>query len=218
MKHFFFGLFLLANLALRGQGSIITEDKPFSIDRSKDSAVLDLYIGLEGYRSLEDSEKEYLYWVNKMRINPAAFYSGYIQPFLRQFPEARSEEVDGLSRDMATYGVLSVLSPISKLNMASAQHASYLASRGKISHTGRGGSSFPERMKTVGVTGCAGEVIFDGKDDVLVGLILLLIDHGVPGLGHRKALLNPDFSHTGIAIRISGEQRTILVQDLACKQ
>jgi hypothetical protein len=63
-----------------------------------------------------------------------------------------------------------------------------------------------------------GEVIFDGKDDMLVAVILLLIDHLVPGVGHRKALLNPAFTRTGAAVRFSREGRAVMVQDLSCPQ
>ena len=172
----------------------------------------------KGYESLSGLEKEYAYWVNRMRQNPGKFGTEYIKPFLSQFPEAVSEESRSLMKEIAILPSLQILYPVSNINIAAANHAEYLATIGRISHDGRNGSTFQTRMKDAGVKICAGEVIFDGKEDILMGLILLLIDHGVPGLGHRKALLNPDFGQTGIAIRYTREKRAILVQDLACPQ
>jgi len=47
-------------------------------------------------------------------------------------------------------------------------------------------------------------------------LILLLIDHRVPGTGHRKALLDASFTKTGIGVSMSNDQRAIFVQILSC--
>jgi hypothetical protein len=208
---------MLAGLKGMSQGYIVTEDKPFEIGRDKDSSILQPFSRLTAYGGLSDLEKEYLYWVNRMRSNPRQFYREYVDPFIKQFPEAASEESRSLADDMKDLKQLPMVLPASTINLAAASHASFLAAAGRISHMGKGGMDFAARMKEIGVENCGGEVIFDGKDDVLIGLILLLIDHRVPGQGHRKALLNPEFTRTGIAIRFTKENRTVLVQDFSCK-
>jgi uncharacterized protein YkwD len=93
-----------------------------------------------------------------------------------------------------------------------------MSQKGSLSHTGRGGKSFQKRMEDAGVENCAGENLFDGQDDALMGLILLLIDKGVPGAGHRQALLNPQFREIGIGISYMDKTRMVVVQQFSCKQ
>lgn len=220
MKHSFVVLgfcCLLGSLA-KGQGHVITADKPFEINRTADTSVMNPLIraGARGYSG--EQEMSYLYWVNVMRRNPPAFHKQYIQPYLKQFPEAVCDESRSLEVEMLGLSPLPPLVPVRSLYLASSLHAAFLARTGRLSHDGEGGKGFPTRMEEAGVRSCAGEVIFDGKDDMLVAVILLLIDHRVPGVGHRKALLNPAFTRTGVAVRFSREGRAVMVQDLSCPQ
>ena len=202
----------------RAQGHVITEDKPFEINRITDTSVLNPLVrsGVREYST--ELELTYLYWVNRMRKDPAAFHKQFVQAYLKQFPEAVSEESRSLEADMRALGPLPSLAPVRSLYVASSIHAAFLARTGRLSHDGEGGKGFASRMEEAGVRTCAGEVIFDGKDDMLVGLILLLIDHRVPGVGHRKALLNPAFTRTGAAVKFSRSGRAVMVQDLSCTQ
>jgi hypothetical protein len=203
-------------MASYGQGYIVTADKPFVIERDKDSAILGPISRSRAYETLSDEEKEYLYWVNKMRVNPSQFYRVYVTAYLNQFPEARSPESETLSTDMRQAVQLPLVIPVTSLNLTASTHAIYLSSIRTLSHVGRGGKDFATRMREAGINTCAGEVIFSGKGDVLVGLILLLIDHRVPGLGHRKALLNPLFTRTGIGIRYANDGKAYLVETFSC--
>ena len=151
-----------------------------------------------------------------MRIDPPGFFKTYVKAYLVQFPEAVSEESKSLGSDMASIASLPMMFPTKNLNLAAASHASNLVTRGEISHTGKDGLSFSQRMEEAGVRDCAGEVIFQGKEDALLSLILLLIDHNVPGTGHRKALLNASFTRTGVGVRTSADKRAVFVQDLSC--
>ena len=197
---------------------MITADKPFEANRLTDTSILNPLVraGVKEYST--DLELSYLYWVNRMRRNPVAFHKDYVQPYLRQFPEAVSEESRSLEIEMTAITSLPPLVPVRSLHIASSIHAAFLARTGRLSHDGEGGKGFATRMEEAGVRSCAGEVIFDGKDDMLVAVILLLIDHRVPGVGHRKALLNPTFTRTGAAVRFSREGRAVMVQDLSCTQ
>lgn len=220
MKHsaFLIGICcLLANVTL-GQGHVVTADKPFEVSRTPDTSILNPLIrsGVREYST--ELELSYLYWVNLMRRSPAAFHKQYVQAYLKQFPEAVSEESRSLESDMQALTSLPPLVPVRSLYVPSSIHAAFLARTGRLSHDGEGGKGFASRMEEAGVRSCAGEVIFDGKDDMLVGVILLLIDHRVPGVGHRKALLNPAFTRTGAAVRFSREGRAVMVQDLSCPQ
>jgi uncharacterized protein YkwD len=98
------------------------------------------------------------------------------------------------------------------------EHASDLAENNKqISHTDSRGRSFAQRMKLGGVTKCAAENIYTGKNDGLLALIMLLLDIGLETAGHRKNILGPNFANMGLSIRphTSGK-RIILVQVFGC--
>jgi uncharacterized protein YkwD len=208
---------LLGSLA-KGQGHVVTADKPFEINRVADTSIVNALVRSGAREYSSEQEMSYLYWVNIMRRNPPAFHKQYVQSYLKQFPEAICDESRSLELEISGLSALPPLVPVRSLYIASSLHAAFLARTGRLSHDGEGGKSFPTRMEEAGVRSCAGEVIFDGKDDMLIAVILLLIDHRVPGVGHRKALLNTSFARTGVAVRFSREGRAVMVQDLSCPQ
>lgn len=67
-------------------------------------------------------------------------------------------------------------------------------------HTGRGGSSSSDRIKKYVVTSRTGENLayrtVRSSEDMILDLI---IDEGIPSRGHRKNIMSPDFTHTGIS-------------------
>ena len=209
-------ILLVFPISVFSQGTVVLNDKPFEAQRKKDTSVFNRLATQPLFNALDKSEKELLYWVNLMRKDPVAFKNNYVLPFLDQFPEAQSPESRSLIRRMSALSALSqlVLSPV--LIGTAGDHANYLADKKIISHTGRGGKGFGARMSEAGVMGCGGENIFDGQDDGLMVLILLLIDTGVPGTGHREALLNAQFSTTGIGVARMDNRRVVFVQKFGC--
>lgn len=217
MKHTILGIFILLSVQSFSQGTVVLIDKPFLAQRGADTSILNALQREPSYNSLGKSGQELLYWVNLMRKNPVLFKDLYILPFLEQFPEAYSKESKTLLTQISGISALPQLSLSPLLTGTSQDHASYLAGKRVISHTGRGGKGFARRMAEAGVTKCAGENIFDGQDDALVVLILLLIDTGVPGAGHREALLNPEFNTTGIGVSPMDGKRMVFVQQFGCR-
>jgi hypothetical protein len=195
---------------------VVLNDKRFQAQRNVDTAVYNSLTSQALFNTLDKSEKELLYWVNLMRKDPMAFKNNYVLPFLEQFPEAQSPESKSLVKRMSVLPALSQLAISPVLVGTAGDHANYLADKKTISHTGRGGKGFGARMMDAGVSGCAGENIFDGQDDGLMVLILLLIDTGVPGTGHREALLNPQFTSTGIGVARMDNRRVVFVQQFGC--
>lgn len=198
-------------------GYVVIEDRPFVVSRPVDTMIYGRIKRSAGALDLNVRELEFLYWVNVMRKDPKTFHKTYIEAYLAQFPEAISEESQSLAREMAIMEPLPMLVLDKPLTIASGIHASFLARAGRLSHTGESGRDFSARMGDQGIKSCAGEVLFEGKDDMLVGVILLLIDHRVPNLGHRRALLNPAFVKAGVGVRVSGANRVVVVQDLGCE-
>lgn len=216
MKHTVFFFLLLMGLNVAGQGSVVLNNQPFQIDRKPDSGVLGKLERQAGFGSIHPRGKEMLYWINVFRRNPRAFQERYVRPFLQQFPEAHSPEAKSLAHDLDNASSLSELDIAQALMPYAQDHADFLAQKGAITHTGRGGKSFQKRMLEAGVENCAGENLFDGQDDALMALILLLIDKGVPGAGHRQALLNPQFNRIAIGISYFDQNRMVVVQQFSC--
>jgi uncharacterized protein YkwD len=72
-------------------------------------------------------------------------------------------------------------------------------------------------MKMGGVTKCAAENIYTGKNDGLLALIMLLLDIGLESAGHRKNILNPNLVNMGLSIRPRKDaEGIILVQVFGC--
>jgi hypothetical protein len=217
VKHFLFILFLLPML-VAGQAQFSLQDKKFSPSVELDQQLLE-YVNLQiKGRGLTEQEKQFFYWSNFLRLYPKRFSSEIIGPFLSTFPEAKGREAESLKKELLS------LSPLPKHNFSvqladlALEHASDLSDNAnQISHVDSKGRTFPQRMKMGGVTKCAAENIYTGKNDGLLALIMLLLDIGLEPAGHRKNILNPNLVNMGLSIRPhkNGES-IILVQVFGC--
>ncbi|TPM54109.1 CAP domain-containing protein [Mesorhizobium sp. B2-2-4] len=81
-----------------------------------------------------------------------------------------------------------------QLEQAALQQAGYMASRTRMSHTTGWGKDFASRMKDNGVHGAAAENIAEGRFDQQK-----LFDIWMHSTGHRRNILDPDFSRFGLA-------------------
>jgi hypothetical protein len=193
------------------------QDKPFQYRHTVDSGLLLLISRETSYHSFSKVERESVYWVGILRRNPSGFWGSFVGPFLDQFPELQGPASRSLEKELMATGPLFILLPASNLQKAAETQADYLSSGGQFSHTGPKGKTFKQRMEDVGIKDCAGENLFEGKADPLVSLILLLIDQGVVGYGHRKALLNPAFTRIGLGVTKEGNSAMIMVQVFSCE-
>ena len=83
MKHIFLGYLLFVSYHVFGQGSVVTDDKPFMVDRGKDTVLLGLLSRDLAFQRLNVKEQDYFYWVNKLRSDPAGFGRTYVDSFLK---------------------------------------------------------------------------------------------------------------------------------------
>ncbi|TPJ75930.1 CAP domain-containing protein [Mesorhizobium sp. B2-6-2] len=89
---------------------------------------------------------------------------------------------------------LPTLTPDTQLEQAALQQAGYMASRERMSHTTAWGKDFASRMKDNGVRGAAAENIAEGRFD-----LEKLFDIWMHSAGHRRNMLDQDFSRFGLA-------------------
>jgi len=217
VKHIVLLVFAVPSL-LMAQGNFTLNDIPFEVKVSADQTVqahVDKELSKAG---LSSGEKEFFYWVNYMRTNPSRFYTECVVPFLKQFPEANGKEAKSLEKDLHASAKLSLLSFSLAASDAAKLHCADLAlKQNGIGHNSSDGKNFSTRMRLAGITKCAAENIYTGKNEPLLSLIMLLLDLGLEVPGHRKNLLTPRFGQMGVSIQTHRSMnRVVLVQVFSC--
>lgn len=217
VKHIVLLAFTIPSL-LMAQGNFTLNDIPFEPKISRDQAV-QAHVDKELSKSgLSVGEKEFFYWVNYMRVNPSRFYTDCVVPFLKQFPEANGKEAKSLEKDLHASPKLNLLSFSLAASDAAKLHCADLAlKQNGIGHNSSDGKNFSTRMRLAGITKCAAENIYTGKNEPLLSLIMLLLDLGLEVPGHRKNLLTHWFGQMGVSIQTHRSMnRVVLVQIFSC--
>ena len=198
---------------------MVITDKPFIVAPVKDTALENWLSANPFYSQLEHQEKQVVYWVNYARQEPRQFSNSILLPFLKQFPEAKSNYTKSLIDELSTLSSLAPLTPSKKLNEVAQNHTQDLGSNNRnISHNSSKGESFKERLNNFGHFECASENVYEGKKDGLQAVLFLLIDAGVQNLGHRKNILDPNMKYIGVSFfPIKGKtNQYFMVQDFSC--
>ena len=205
-------------MGVAGQSQFSLQDKQFIPSIVVDQALMEYVSEQTKGRGLTEEEKRFFYWSNFLRQYPKRFYLEVIDAFLKEFPEAKGREAESLRKELLGLSSLPRFRYSSHLADLSLEHANDLSENSnQISHIDSKGRSFAQRMKLGGVTKCAAENIYTGKNDGLLALIMLLLDIGLESAGHRKNILNPIFQNMGFSIRPHQTgQRIILVQVFGC--
>jgi len=217
VKHLLLFFFFLP-FGVAGQSQFSLQDKQFTPTIVVDQALMEYVSEQTKGRGLTEEEKRFFYWSNFLRQYPKRFYLEIIDAFLKEFPEAKGKEAESLRKELLSLSPLSKYKYSDLLADLSLEHANDLSENSnQISHIDSKGRSFVQRMKLGGVTKCAAENIYTGKNDGLLALIMLLLDIGLESAGHRKNILNPVFPNMGFSIRPHHTgQRIILVQVYGC--
>lgn len=201
-----------------GQSQFSLQDKKFSPTVEVDQQVLEYVDQQTKGKGLTEQEKQFFYWSVYLRLYPKRFYNEIISPFLSAFPEARGKESESLKKELLALSPLPRYRFSVQLRDLAYEHATDLAENAKqISHVDSKGRNFQQRMKMGGVTKCASENIYTGKNDGLLALVMLMLDIGLESAGHRKNILNPNLVNMGVSIRPHNNGgNIILVQDFGC--
>ncbi len=202
VKHFL-SLFIFFPIVCLSQHFSTTtfESKPFPKLPERDENILSLIQSNQSFVNLNEEKKDWFYWTSIIRLKPKFFYDSIVQPILNTYPTIQSDYSKSLKRDLYNTQPLSVLIPSIKLIEVSQNHANDLLRHKKSpSHNSTNGQSFQQRMIKYEVNRCAAENISYGPSNTIMALVLLLIDEGLPDLGHRKNLLSSEYSEMGIGI------------------
>jgi hypothetical protein len=159
---------------------------------------------------MSETEREIIYILNLMRMDPALFESTVVS----QYPEfsgnpglRNSSYYKSLRSDLKKTGKLKMLLP-NKFAFSSAEcHAKLSGSSGYVGHDRQSASCKKASFYF-------GECISYGYNKALDIVMALLIDENVPSLGHRKNFL-ADFKSIGVSVQPHASYRYNAVIDLA---
>lgn len=165
---------------------------------------------------LSADEKEFIRLTNLVRMNPSFFEHSYLNEHLNRFPDDENY-VKSLREELKKQKPLPLLYPNVQLCKAAAYHAADMGKTGKVGHVGSDKQNPAKRMAKFGMGNCfLAENCTYGSETPLEMLCSLLIDSGVPSLGHRKNLLCNDYDKVGVSIRPHKSKFKInMVQDFA---
>lgn len=157
---------------------------------------------------LSTVEKDVVLEMNKARSNPALYAELYIAPRVKKFNgkiyngSLRTNEGAAVVNECVSYmkraKPLPVFAPQKGLSLAAQRHSSTQGETAQTGHTGVDGSTPFTRIEKYGSYRTAGENISYGPTSGRDIVVQLLVDDGVASRGHRKNIMNKDFSSTGV--------------------
>jgi len=178
---------------------------------SKANSALDV-----DYMSLE--EKEAVYYMNLVRINPPLFAETFLTDYLKKNDLKKDKEVKGLIKELEETQKMEILQPYQALTDFARTHAKDMGETGRTGHSSSDGTSFRTRIEPLTQRFTAiNENCNYGNDKGIDAVIDLLIDRNVPNLGHRKNILNPEMELVGVAIEPHRRWRFNCVQDFGTR-
>lgn len=164
---------------------------------------------------LSDDEKETVLLINLMRHDGASFWTHIAQPYIQTQEIAPSKYVRSLERDLKATRNLQSLTPSKVLFDAAKTHAVASGKEGVVGHRSSAGS-FEKRLKPLSDTfNYILENCDYGSSGALDILMNLMIDEGIPDVGHRKNILHPEIDRIGLAIAPHKTYRYTCVQVFA---
>lgn len=157
--------------------------------------IFGLVITLAGF-SQTTSEKEVLSYINQVRTNPKLFLKNVAEPYIDNNDLSRNRYARSLIRDLEKLDSIRPLVFEESLQEMSVDFAKEAGRKGWVGHR-RVSQRFEEYADHIDITAENLQYGFDKPLDIVMDL---LIDTDVPNLGHRKNILDPNFSIIGISI------------------
>ncbi|MBN1187646.1 MAG: CAP domain-containing protein [Bacteroidales bacterium] len=176
------------NLCIRGQ-----ED----LKKKWSEAVLKEANTVKDADYLTEQEKEIIVFCNLARLDGELFVETYLEFYLDLTNKEKTRNVKSLIKDLNNLEKLPPFVPEKEMYDIAKDHAKTMGKKGKTGHDG-----FSERYeKALNTYNMVGENCYYGKGDALDIVITLLIDEGVPNLGHRKNILNESYNSIGVSVQ-----------------
>jgi hypothetical protein len=214
-------LFLFFGFKALSQQTLMFKDVPIPHPKLIDTQVEQWNQSQPESKNLSTEEKQFYYWVNYSRNNPARFFDSVVLPIINVYPQLKGNNLKSLEADLRNLNSLPLLNLNNSLNQMAAAHSIDITKHNSPpSHSSTNGEKFIDRFKKFNLKNCGGENISfgAGNSDFLFSLVMLYLDINVPDLGHRKSLLNSNYINTGLSIAFYKNGNVFIVEDFACLQ
>lgn len=166
---------------------------------------------------LSAQERDLVMYMNLVRIDGERFFNTYFQEFaelhntqMLQYSNYRQLRIDktdryykSLAKDLNAIKDLPMLYPDEALSWVAKQHGKDMDKYNYASHTSKDGRSVKDRISSMYPKRSLGENLAFGFSTGLGNVCMLLLDKGVPDLGHRKLILNTSLklNYVGVSIQ-----------------
>lgn len=175
---------------------LVLQDRTAFAQESWDKEILEKANTAKDVKYLTEEEKQIVLYTNLLRLNPLLFRNTFLKQYIDS-TGSRSRNVKSLIKTLENTQSLPVLFPSASLYKIAKEHAVDFGKRGKTGH-----GNFKHRFEKYlnNCTCTVAENCYYGNISALNVVIALLIDENVSNLGHRKNLLNPVLTKTGVHI------------------
>ncbi len=147
---------------------------------------------------LTEDEKNVIMYMNLARIDGPWFIKNILNENLSGSYTA--ENVSSLIKTLNQTKNITPLKPAEGLSKAATYHAKDMGKAGTIGHNSSDGTSTFVRVRKYAKGGYMGENCSYGPSNPIAIVLQLLVDDGVPSLGHRNTILSEKYTHIGVAI------------------
>ncbi len=165
---------------------------------------------------LTGEEKDIVIYMNLVRMDGERFFNTFLQDFIDEYNEKMKQYSNyetlkisrnnsyylSLKRDLKNIRSLPVFWPDEALSWVAKQHARDLNRNNFAGHNSTDGRTAKDRIAKIYPKRSSGENIAFGFSSGLGNVCLLLIDRGVPDLGHRKMILNTSYELNTVGVSI----------------
>jgi hypothetical protein len=150
---------------------------------------------------MSSEEQNVIFYMNLVRLQPKVFLESILLPYVKLYKIEGNSYVKSLIKDLKKSKSVRVLTPKEDLFLVAKKHRVDIGKNGFTGHIGSNHNTFRKRAsKIMRVYDGAGECIGFGYDSAIQNVIELLIDIGIPSLGHRKTILNGEYNFAGASI------------------
>jgi uncharacterized protein YkwD len=203
MKPIIITLLFICPFLLRAADPTTNNERPPARERWS-TAELDLANTAKDVDYLSLEEKNIIFYMNLARMDGTKFFNTYFQDFVdshnvqmkkySNYKELRVNRYDayyrGLEQDLKRAKNLGLLYPDETLTYIADQHGKDMNKRNTAGHKSSDGRTMVDRIgKYYNNHGMAENLAF-GFSNGLANVCMLLLDTGIPDVGHRKNILN----------------------------
>ena len=151
---------------------------------------------------MSPDEKDVLYYINLVRINPKKFESEVLNPFLKENKKYTRKYIKSLRKDLKNSNKLTPLNYTDELFKFAKHHAKTTGKKGKTGHQSVSLKGYKARTKKLLKNySVVGENIHYGQKQPKTIVLELLIDDGIKGVGHRKNILSSEYKYASVSIQ-----------------